>query len=301
MSEEGLLGPENLHRARWKASKPRPPSRTHAQPRSEQRSEQVAEARQVLRGQGPQGRLQPVNATLHLRLCCSKVPQAAPFGSGGEVKWRGQSLRGSKGTQVLCLGQRSGQRQPILFEVEIGEEEPRPFHQPSGLKVGRDTYLFGRSLKVLEAAVHVPGSLGNTSFCKGEGRLVHQHQLLGGRRWKGVFCRWRTHRGVVETVEKALAFWGQSACSNHGETFTGPGHAAASVPYQQVDLTTTSSTTAAACQSKTRCTSCPNRLPTMTLGEVKDAGYRKIIISGEKGVVYVLSEVWDLVLPYTIR
>ena len=184
----------------------------------------------------PQRGFKTVQPTLHLTDGLSEIAQAPPFGTGWRMHRRREAKASGEGTEVVRRCKGSGQRHPVLIEVEVDKEETKPFDETGTLQVGCDADFVHRALKVLNAPVEVAGRIGHALFCEKEGRFVQQGQVLSLRRWKAVVRGRDGRRRVVKTLEQAFRFWREPTRSDRVQTLGGRSDAAASVPHEEVHL-----------------------------------------------------------------
>lgn len=235
VGEEGLLRTEHLNGARGQPRQPIAPACAHGKAGRQHWPYEEAEARKVLLSQGPQRGFQTVETGLNVHRGRAVVPQAAPLGARRHVKRVTQVEVAGKSTQIIRFTKRSRGTEAVLIQIEVWEEQAKPFNKAREAYVARLTHLFHRAMKVLQPPVQIPGCIGHPTFCKPDGRLVEEHQVFCTHLGQHAHAN-RFDRGFRETFEQLGCFRRQPPLSDAFKPLNRPLHTTAAGPTKSIDL-----------------------------------------------------------------
>ena len=177
--EERLLGAEDLHRPRWKSSKPGTSVGFNTKSSSEQGADKGRDRRQVFLGQPAKGVFHAVKATVGLCGVFSPFHQRPPFFVRGEFSGNLNAHGFSKGSGVLtpCHGADIG---GTVAHRGHGEEQAGPLDKTRFHREVARTKFIAASHQMFEAPVGVVGRCLHAFHRKTESGCVG-HRLLFAR------------------------------------------------------------------------------------------------------------------------
>ena len=130
MSKKGLLCAEHLDGRGWQLGQASTPSRPDTKTCGQHGSDQGAEAGEVLLCKGAQSSLEAIEAGLDLYRSRSMVAEAPPFRTSGQVHRRLKPELPSQTSQIIGISKRSSGAHAVLIEVQVRQEQTKPFHEP---------------------------------------------------------------------------------------------------------------------------------------------------------------------------
>jgi hypothetical protein len=234
--EKRLLGTQHLHGARWKPGQTVPSARRNAQFRCKQRTNQAAQALEMLFDKRTQRRFQPVETPLNLNDGDREVPKAAPLRSGRDVKRGGKTKPARTSAEVLGCCKRTRQRHSVLIKVQIRKKEAKPFDETRALQVGSEPYFLHGPLKVLNAPVEVARSIRHTSLGQQQGCCVENSEEFFAWSWQMVSRQRGGRHGIFEPFSKAFRLRREPPRTHSIKALSSRSNPTASVPYEEIDL-----------------------------------------------------------------